>query len=59
MREVFVESYGEEAYGTVYELEDGSFSVYETPQYGGKERHEGDFAADQFEAAKALACSFT
>jgi hypothetical protein len=59
MREVFVESYGEEAYGVVYELEDGSFSVYEIPQYGGEERHEGNFAADQFEAAKALAGSFT
>jgi len=59
MREVFEKSYGEETYGTVYELEDGSFSVYYTPTFGGKERHEGDFAADQFEAAKALACSFT
>ena len=59
MREVFIESYGEEAHGVVYELEDGSFSVYEIPPYGGKERHEGNFAADQFEAAKALACSFT
>ena len=59
MREVFIESYGEEAYSVVYELEDGSFSVYEIPQYGGEEQHQGNFAADQFEAAKALACSFT
>jgi hypothetical protein len=59
MKEVFVESYGEEAYGFVYELDDGSFSVYSVPQYGGEERHEGDFTADEFEVAKAFACSFT
>ena len=59
MKEVFVKSYGEEAYGFVYELDDGSFSVYSVPQYGGEERHEGDFTADEFEVAKAFACSFT
>jgi hypothetical protein len=59
MEEVFVKSYGEGSYGIVYQLEDGSFEVVEVPQYGGFEHTEGYFTADQFEAAKELACSFT
>ena len=59
MIEVFVKSYGEESYGIVYKLEDGSFSVYEVPQYGGEERHQKDFSAYKLEEAKLYACSFT
>ena len=38
MREVFRYSYGEEAYGIVYEDNEGFYHVYEIPQYGGEER---------------------
>ena len=59
MKEVFVKSYGEESYGLGYQLDDGSFEVYEIPQYGGSERFERAFPTGAFEAAKAYACSFT
>jgi len=59
MKEVFVKSYGEGAYCMVYELDDGSYSVYSIAPYGGNKQHEGDFAADRFEDAKAFAKSFT
>jgi hypothetical protein len=61
MKEVFIKSYYDGAYGIVYQIDDGSYSVYEVPQYGGfvgEEQHAGDFASDEFEAAKALASSF-
>ena len=58
MVQVFDKSYGEGSYGVVYQMEDGSFEVFEVPQYGGMERFERAFAATEFEAAKEYACSF-
>jgi hypothetical protein len=39
MKKVFSHSYGEEAYGLVYQNELGLYEVYEIPQYGGEEQY--------------------
>jgi hypothetical protein len=59
MKKVFQHSYGDAAYGLVYELEDGSFAVYEIPQYGGEEYLVESFAVGQLDAAIKLSMSFT
>jgi hypothetical protein len=59
MEQVFVKSYGEGAYGIVYRNAAGEYEVYEVPLYGGVERLEQTFPADQLEEAKAFAQSFT
>ena len=37
MKLVFTEDHGEESAGLVYEMDDGTFAVYEIPLYGGEE----------------------
>lgn len=59
MELVFTKSYGEGAYGFVYLNAAGEYEVYEVPQYGGVERLELTFPADQYAAAVEYACSFT
>lgn len=59
MELVFTKSYGEGSYGFVYRNAAGEYEVFEVPQYGGMERYEGVFPADQLTAAVAHACSFT
>lgn len=56
MKLVFTKNLGEEAAGLVYEMEDGTFAVYEIPLYGGEEQHLSDFAnlADAVAYAKSL-----
>jgi hypothetical protein len=39
MKLLFTHSYGEEAYGLVYQNELGLYEVYEVPQYGGEEQY--------------------
>lgn len=58
MELVYTKSYGEESYGFVYRNAVGEYEVYEVPQYGGVERLECVFPADQYDAAVAYACSF-
>jgi hypothetical protein len=58
MELVYTKSYGEGAYGFVYRNAAGEYEVYEVPQYGGKERFERVFPADQYDAAVAYSCSF-
>ena len=56
MNLVFTDDHGEESAGLVYEMDDGTFSVYEIPLYGGEEQHLSDFAnlADAVAYAKSL-----
>jgi len=56
MKLVFTDDHGEESAGLVYEMDDGTFAVYEIPLYGGEEQHLSDFAnlADAVAYAKSL-----
>jgi hypothetical protein len=56
MKLVFTLDHGEESAGLVYEMDDGTFAVYEIPLYGGEEQHLRDFAnlADAVAYAKSL-----
>jgi hypothetical protein len=56
MKLVFTDDHGEESAGLVYEMDDGTFAVYEIPLYGGEEQHLCDFAnlADAVAYAKSL-----
>ena len=58
MELVYTKSYGEGAYGFVSRNAVGEYEVFEVPQYGGEERREGIFPADQYDDAVAYACSF-
>ena len=56
MKLVFTDDHGEESAGLVYEMDDGTFAVYEIPLYGGEEQHLRDFdnLADAVAYAKSL-----
>jgi hypothetical protein len=56
MKLVFTLDHGEESAGLVYEMDDGTFAVYEIPLYGGEEQHLRDFdnLADAVAYAKSL-----
>lgn len=55
---VYKYSYGEGSFGLVVVLADGSYEVYEIPEYGNEEQFVKAFTAEQFLEAKKLAESF-
>jgi hypothetical protein len=58
MIEVYVEDLGEEAYGIVYLDDDGLYSIYDIPLYGGEERFYKQVATLE-EAIKITKTEFT